>query len=116
MHKVVAPRPNSFPRTYAKIVARVKQAHIVQEFCTTGTELRETYIIQHPSREIDLFPETENSSPRIDPFIILRRRVNHAGLRSLPPLWPVLEGSSVPQTNYAVMCRGPAFCFRNRSN
>jgi hypothetical protein len=63
MHKVVAPRPSFFPRTYAKIVASVKGANIVQELCTTGTELCETYIIQRPSREIDLLPKTENSRP-----------------------------------------------------
>jgi len=62
MQEVVSPRPNLFPRAYTKVVPRVERAHIVQEFCTTGTELFETYIIQLSSREIDPLPKTEDRS------------------------------------------------------
>src|SRR5207248_9651123 len=60
MHNVITPRPNFFPRTYAKVVARVKRTHVVYELCTAGIEVPETYIIQHSSREIDLLPKPED--------------------------------------------------------
>ena len=62
VHDVIGPGPNLFPRAYAKIIARVERPHIIYELCTTGTELFETYIIQHSSREEDCFPKTQDRS------------------------------------------------------
>src|SRR5947209_7222444 len=60
MHEVVTPRPNLFPRTDTKVVARVERAHIVHKLRTTGAELFKSYIIQLSSSIKNRLPKTED--------------------------------------------------------
>src|SRR4051812_15950385 len=65
MHEIVTPGPNLFPRSDAKVVARVERARVVRELGATGAELFETYVVQLSSCVENELPETQNCSLRI---------------------------------------------------